>query len=175
MLKEEAKYLCMSLFFDRSGQTKIRRDWLALVCSLSKVAETATLRALGANILYWLTASAWAYGFVAGVVLTILRQSRELKPNLRLDMVCGRRPSPLHQGGDGKIVLCLPRNVRRSPAWRPMWYMYTIVAVVDAIGTFLVLGHNRVEVVYVWLAFQFLWLLGRTLVFYLVENAAGAH
>ena len=53
--------------------------------------------------------------------------------------------------------------------------MYTIVAVVDAIGTFLVLGHNRVEVVYVWLAFQFLWLLGRTLVFYLVENAAGAH
>jgi hypothetical protein len=47
--------------------------------------------------------------------------------------------------------------------------------VVDVIGTFLVLGQNRAEVVYVWLAFQFLWLLARTLVFYLVESAAGAH
>jgi hypothetical protein len=170
-----SEILVHEFVFDRAGQNKARKDWLALMCSLSKVAETVTLRALGANTLYWLTASAWAYGFAAGAVLTILRQSRELGPNLRLDMVSGRLPSPLHQGGDGKIVLGLPRNVRRGPSWRSMWYMYTIVSVVDVIGTFLVLGQNRAEVVYVWLAFQFLWLLARTLVFYLVESAAGAH
>jgi hypothetical protein len=160
---------------DRAGQHKTWKDWLALICSLSKVAETATLRAFGANALYWLTASAWAYGFTASVALTILGQSRELPPNLRLDMVTGRLPSPLHQGGNGKIILGLPRNVRRCAVWRPMWYMYTIVSVVDVIGTFLVLGQNHAEVVYIWIAFQFLWLLVRTLVFYLVESAAGAH
>jgi hypothetical protein len=167
--------LVHEFIFDRAGQRKTRKDWLALMCSLSKVAETATLRALGANTLYWLTALAWAYGFAAGVVLTILGQSRDLPPNLRLDMVSGRLPSPLHQGGDGKIILGLPRNVRRCPLWRSMWYMYAIVSVVDVIGTFLVLGQNPAKVVYAWIGFQFLWLLARTLVFYLVESAAGAH
>jgi hypothetical protein len=69
-----SEILVHEFVFDRAGQNKTRKDWLALMCSLSKVAETATLRALGANALYWLTASAWAYGFAAGVVLTILRQ-----------------------------------------------------------------------------------------------------
>ena len=44
---------------------------------------------------------------------------------------------------------------------------------VSVIGTFVNLGNNKAKPVYLWMAFQGLWLILRTVVFYFVESAAG--
>ncbi|KIW56379.1 hypothetical protein PV05_05044 [Exophiala xenobiotica] len=159
---------------DLAGQPKLWKDWLTLATSLSKLAEVITLRLLGANSLYWLSALPWAYGICAALFLMATRSSRDHQTSLRSDMVAGSLPMPLHGGQAGTLVLGMPVNIRRFTRWRVVWWLYSLVSLTGLLGVFLVLGHNAGEIIYTWIGFQTLWMICRTLVFYLLEGAAGS-
>lgn len=154
----------------RPHQTK---EIMLMVVSLSKMGEAAVLKVMGSNYLWLLSCLPWLYGLVCSVVLLTLRLSHDRMSNSNYDVIVGRLPSPLYAGGPGTIMCGIPRNVRRSRAWRSAWIGYFVVSVVGLIGTFLVLGDNSANVVFIWIGFQAFWLLLRTAVFYYSDNAAG--
>ena len=159
---------------DPGGHHQRWKDWLALLLSLAKVSEITALWLCGSgNLLLIFTSLPWAYGFSCGLLLLRAGLSRDQDSTVQTDIISGQLPSPLHQGACGKVVIGMPRNCRRSRAWKFTWTFYTVVTLVSVIGTFVVLGRNNAKSIYTWMAFQALWLLGRAVVFYFVESAAG--
>lgn len=159
---------------DRAGQHKAWKDTLVLAFSILKLSEVVTLQRLGSTSLHWFTAVPWAYGLLCGTALVMSGLSRDAMSARTGDIIAGRLPSALHLGGDGKILIGLPDNVRRNIFWKFMWYLYSLAAMVGVFGTFLVLTRHPPAVVYTWMAFQILWLCMRTVIYYFVESAVGA-
>ena len=158
---------------DYGRQPRQKKEILVLACSLCKVAEAATLRAMGSNHLWFLSCIPWLYGLASSVVLLTLRLSHDRMSRSNYDALVGRLPSPLYAGGPSAVICGIPRNVRRSKAWRSVWAGYFLASMVGLISTFLVLGDNNAEIVFTWIGFQAFWLLLRTIVFYFSDNAAG--
>ena len=158
---------------DRAGKGQWWADYLVLILSLLKVVEIVVLHLLGSKSLHWFTGVGWMCGLVLGIILVVSGASRD-NTAVTEDVVSGRLPSALHLGGEGKILLRIPQNVRRSVIWRVTWCIHSIASMVAILGTFLVLGENPPKVIYTWMAFQLLWLGSRTIIYYFVESAIGA-
>lgn len=159
---------------DPAGQHKAWKDTVVLSLSLGKLIEVIVLRLSGANLLCYFTALPWAYGFLCGSLLALASHCRDRYTlQAQTDIIAGQLPSPLHRGGSGNVIIGMPRNCRRSLAWKLTWWFYWPIALAGILSTFIVLGRNEAIVIYLWMGFQTTWLLARTFVFYLVENAAG--
>jgi len=159
---------------DPAGSHKTWKDWLTVLLSLGKVGEIIALWLCEAEpLLLVFTALPWAYGFACGMVLVACKRSRDQDSAAQKDLVVGELPSPLHQGGHGKILLGMPKNSRRSRGWTVTWALYAPITMMGVAGTFVVLGRNNAKSVYLWMAFQAWWLLMRTVLFFPVESAAG--
>ncbi|KAF1834789.1 hypothetical protein BDW02DRAFT_568762 [Decorospora gaudefroyi] len=158
---------------DRAGAGRWWTDYIVLLISAVKVAEFYGLRRLGSKSLHWFTTIGWLLGVLMGFALLVLGLSRDNSSTTE-DVIAGRLPSALHLGGDGKILLRVPQNVRRSVFWKITWYAYSVAAMAGIVGTFLVLGNHPPKVVYTWMAFQLFWLGARTVVYYFVDSAVGA-
>ena len=134
---------------DRAGEYRLQSHWPAFASSFLKLAEVGILRGLKSNNLCYFTAMGWAFGTVSGFFLIILNCSRDTISGKQVDMISGELPTPLHMGGNGKVILGLPRNVRRTWAWQVTWYLYCLASLATLISTFLVLGRNNATLVYV--------------------------
>lgn len=139
-------------------------DRIALFASLLKLAEVYALWQIGATTIWWVTGLAWGHGFLSASILQILDLSRDSLKLGQVDVVTGDLPSPLLPGGSRKVLLGLPGNVKRHYMWRIVWGTSTVVNCLAILCTFVTLGVQSTETVYIWVGFQILWLLMRTFV-----------
>lgn len=148
-----------------AGLHNTSNDRIVLFASVLKLAEVYALWQAGATTIWWITAIAWGHGFLAACILQLLGLSRDSSKLGQVDIVTGELPSPLLPGGSRKVLLGLPCNVRRHYMWRIFWGTGTIINCAAILGTFLSLGAQSIEIVYIWVGFQIFWLLMRTLVY----------
>lgn len=102
---------------------------------------------------------------MAAIILLALGFSRVNSKLGQVDIVVGELPTPLLPGGPRKIVLGLPCNIRRHYVWKIVWGAGALVNCLAVLCTFLFLGSQTIEVVYIWVGFQIFWLVIRTLVY----------
>jgi len=105
---------------DVEGIVAAWKDWAVLLLSLAKVSEAVTLRILGSQNLWYWTMCGWLHAFASAVLLQVLHLGRDNPLRTGSDIAAGVLPSPLHLGGNGKIVLGVPTNVRRQLLWRAL-------------------------------------------------------
>lgn len=150
------------------------KDWSVLLVSLIKLTEVFALWKLGSVRLWYWTMAGWCHAFLAAIILQVSGLGRDNPLLPTNDIVAGVLPTPLHLGGKGKVVLGIPANVRRHPLWRTLLALGTFCNVAGLLGTFIFLGKEPSNIIYMWVGFQALWLISRTVVFYFVEGAAAA-
>jgi len=145
--------------------TPVRNDWLAITGSLVKVLEMAILYHAGAEKLWWVTAIAWAPAYCSAIILQICGVGRDGRDVGEIDLIAGELPSPIHSGRGGKILLGIPGNIRRSRIWKFHWCIQAVSCLVGMIAVFTCLPSQKVRVVYIWVAFQTLWMFLRVFIY----------
>lgn len=144
-------------------------DWLALFASTIKMLETYVLWKLGTQNIWWICALTWAYFFVTAIALQtqhVLRSRIERVQEDRfgtIDVLAGRLPTPTHLGGNRKLFLGLSQTGQGSLSWKITWAVGSIVCAFSLVMTYVALGQEGNNVVYIWVGFQLLWLAGRLL------------
>ncbi|KAI9860337.1 MAG: hypothetical protein M1813_006226 [Trichoglossum hirsutum] len=157
---------------DQDGATPPWKDWLVILCSSLKIVEALTLWHLQAHVLWYITLVGWGHAFLSAIILQTLRLGRDdNRRHTASDLIAGILPTPLHHGDNGKIVLGVPFNVRRSLFWRCLLGLGAISNGVGIVGSFLYVGKQTSRVVYTWIAFQVFFLVCRPVVYYFVEGA----
>jgi hypothetical protein len=157
---------------DVDGQPKAWKDWLLMLLSCIKIGEAIWLRLWGSSTLFFFTLLPWAHSFCVAVILQLLRLGRDDMRDTSVDKALGVMPTPLRLGGFGRIILGLSRNSRRHPLRRTLVGIGALVYGATLFGTFLTMGKERRRVIFVWIGFQMVWLLCRTVIYYLVESAS---
>ncbi|KAI9785354.1 MAG: hypothetical protein M1839_000372 [Geoglossum umbratile] len=157
---------------DQDGVTPPWKDWLVILCSSIKIAEALTLWHLHARVIWFITLFGWGHAFFSAIILQALNLGRDAnRRHVASDLIAGILPTPLHHGDNGKIVLGVPSNVRRSRFWRSLLGLGAIFNGAGILGSFIYVGKQNSRVVYVWIAFQIFFLVSRPVVYYFVEGA----
>ncbi|KAL5363468.1 hypothetical protein BJX96DRAFT_155764 [Aspergillus floccosus] len=153
---------------DQGGVPAAWRDWLCLLLSLAKLIEVFVLRAIGSRRIWAWTMVGWAHAFAAAVFLQTTGMGRDDATKRTRHLVAGTPlPSALQVGEHGKIVLGIPANIRRHVLWRTVLGAAGVgVNLAGLLGTFTSLDSEPDRVLYVWIAFQVLWLVLRSVVYY---------
>lgn len=87
-----------------------------------------------------------------------------------MDVIAGQLPTPIRAGGQRKILLGAPRNVRDSLVWKFAWGSASVVSTVAVIATYMNLDKQQSRVFGVWTGFQFAWLALRSVFFHFAEG-----
>ncbi|KAF7508293.1 hypothetical protein GJ744_009438 [Endocarpon pusillum] len=96
-------------------------EWIAIFASLSKFAEIFVLWRQKATILTLVSAGCWFFFFGASVVLQLLGLSHIHYGGVtqrEVDIIAGQLPSPLRVGGQRRLILGAPQEVRHSLYWK---------------------------------------------------------
>lgn len=157
---------------DLGGAPAAWKDWLWILLSTAKLIEVFVLWKLGSQSLWAWTMAGWAHAFLSAILLQVAGLGRDHPFKATRDIIAGALPSPLRLGEKGKIVLGFPANVRRHVLWRTALAVGTLVNVAGLFGIFLFLDSEPVAVVYSWIGFQALWLVMRTIIYYVVPGGA---
>ncbi|TKA81155.1 hypothetical protein B0A49_02004 [Cryomyces minteri] len=152
------------------------KDLLAMAASVSKLAEVYTLWRYGAGTLSFVTAVNWAYFLLSASILQISGVSREHEEDSLessyIDILSGKLPTAQIAGEDGKILLGVPLNPRKSLAWRLVWSIGSVVCSSSMVATYMFMSRQQPISLYIWAAFQLLWLICRSVFFYFAEETA---
>lgn len=148
------------------------RDTIGLLGSLLKLVEVCILWTRGAVSLAIATGICWAWFFIGAAVLQSLHISREFSENQgsHVDLLTGQLPTPIRPGGERKILLAAPSNHRHRWTWRTIWIIGAFLCTVSVIGCYFLLGKQSKEIVYLFIAFQILWLGLRSIFFHFAEG-----
>jgi hypothetical protein len=87
-----------------------------------------------------------------------------------MDIITGQIPTNQVPGKDGKILLGMPLNPRRGWGWRTVWAVGSVVSVISLVSIYLLLKNLRQNQVYIWVGFQLLWLVCRSVFFHLATE-----
>lgn len=121
-----------------------------------------------ATILTLVSGGCWFFFFGASVVLQLLGLSYihyEGVTQRKVDIIAGQLPSPLRVGGQRRLILGAPQEVRHSLYWKVFWGIGSIVCTASVVVLYVNLGRQETTVFAIWTGFQFLWLALRS-VFY---------
>ncbi|KAF7324987.1 hypothetical protein MKEN_00541100 [Mycena kentingensis (nom. inval.)] len=140
------------------------------VASAAKLAEFYALLRLGASATAVLTSIPWAFFFLGALFLRIFYDSRGSVYG-RLDLVAGQLPADPNPGGARIVVLGASRDPRTQLGWRFFWGTGAVVTAASVVGTYISLSDAPRNTIFIWAAFQILWLLLRTLVHYTLPIA----
>lgn len=149
------------------------QDWIGLMISVLKISETYTLWRYGARRLCWISSSSWLYFFTVSIVLLQRRISRGYGKNFdngRSDILTGQLPAARKKGGERVVLLGVPRNFRHHILWRISWTIGSMVSAASLITTYIFLSQADVTVTYIWVAFQILWLVLRSIYFHVAQG-----
>ena len=141
--------------------------------SLIKILESVTLWEYGATQLYWITGLNWVFFFISAAILQTFGQSREYNDYVtfgQTDLLAGELPTPQMEGEGCRILLGVPKNVRLGAAWRVVWVVRGLLCCASLLATYVLLGNETTLIVYIWTAFQVLWLILRSVFFHLAEE-----
>jgi len=146
-------------------------DWILLALSTAaKLAEFFILRKYGAFLLAWTTVSSWLFFFSAALTLQ-LHDLRKYSPQSEIDIITGSLPTCSTAGGNRKVLLGIPKSVRKHILWNVIWGFGSLVGVITVFATYLALGHSTsTDAFFIWAGFQALWLLSRSTLFYYLPD-----
>ena len=150
-------------------------DWMAILVSVIKLLELATLWKNGATVLCFITGCCWAFFLTVSILLQLLGLSREFSEKVtdrEMDIIAGQLPTPIKAGGHHKILLGAPQNVRHSLFWKFAWGVGSGVCTGTIIATYMVLSQQSSRVFAVWTGFQFAWLALRSVFYHFAEGTA---
>ncbi|KAL9125924.1 MAG: hypothetical protein Q9217_004945 [Psora testacea] len=148
------------------------KDWVAIFASMLKLAEVFVLWRYEATILTLISGCSWVFFFAASILLQLLGVSREYhkgKTRWDVDMVAGQLPTPIRAGGQRRLLLGAPQNVRHSVYWKISWGIGSIVCTASVIVTYIILGSQETTIFAIWTGFQFSWLALRSVYYHFSE------
>lgn len=148
------------------------RDTIGLASSLLKLVEVVIIWSRGAVSLAIATGICWAWFFIGAAVLQFLHISREFSETQgsHVDLLTGQLPTPIKPGGERKILIAAPANHRHRWTWRTIWIIGSLLCTASVIGCYFLLSKQPKEIVYLFIAFQILWLGLRSIFFHFAEG-----
>lgn len=150
-----------------------RWDLICLTGSLTKMIEILVMCKVHAKLLGVLSALPWIYFFICAVILHQQKLTRGyISDNRRVDIVAGQLPTPTKPGKDRKIILLAPKNFRLHFLWQAVWAIGIIVSTSCLTGAYILLQQREPGITYIWLGFQFIWLLLRSIYFHVSQDTA---
>ena len=153
------------------------KDWMLIAASLLKITESLALRIVNSddNLLWIIDLVASMTATACAAFLQIRRKGRNSwKSALVTDVVAGTLPNAIHFGGNGKVLLGLPVNVKRDRIWKGIWAIIGLTNLVSIVGSFLALSSSTSTASYVWLGFQAFWLVVRSGIYSYADSAKGS-
>ncbi|KAA6406887.1 MAG: hypothetical protein FRX48_09385 [Lasallia pustulata] len=159
---------------DEARRIRAFQDYMSIFVSAVKLIEVYILWRCGDTPLFWVTALPWLFAFLAAPVLQMCHMSR---PRLgrdqvtQLDILSGSLPTPQVPGGQHRLLLGAPQNVRHHRAWRVIWAISALIGVATLISSYVLLSKEAQTTVYIWIGFQTLWLILRSAFYHLAESA----
>ena len=163
---EATERIKIHVYYRDQGPPQAQRDWFAILGSLTKLIEASILYKAGAQDLWWITTISWTPVYLSALSLQLLGVGRDDSNVGEIDLIAGELPSPLHPGGVGKVLLGMPGNIRRSTLWKVHWGIQSLSCIVGSVAIFTSLPAQHPTVVYIWVAFQILWMVLRILVYH---------
>ena len=149
------------------------KDWMGIIASTLKLAEVALLWKDGASALCLISGCSWAYFFSISVAFQATGLSRNLSgkgDDRDLDLLAGQIPTPVKAGGQCKILLGAPQNVRHSSLWRLAWAFGSLVLTASVVAAYLTLNSQNQRIFVEWTGFQILWLALRSAFYHFSED-----
>ena len=149
------------------------KDWTGIFASTLKLVEVTILWKHQALKLCLISGCCWAFYLCASVALQAMGLSREYSENVKereIDLMAGQLPTPVKAGGQRKILLGAPQNVRHSKLWQTAWALGSVVSTASVIGAYMTLGSQNLRVFVEWTGFQFLWLALRSVFYHFAEG-----
>lgn len=160
-------------------------DCLSICVSLVKLTESFALWCYGANVLALLTMANWAWFFAAAIMLQLAGLSREhseyfdasdegiTTKGYCYDYLAGELPSVQTLGQNRKVIFNVPPSVRGHIGWRLTWAFGAFVCTGSLIATYAFIGTQPKIATLIWLGFQALWLVVRSVFFHLAFHTEG--
>ncbi|RYP03363.1 hypothetical protein DL764_005178 [Monosporascus ibericus] len=157
-------------------------DWLSICASLLKLAEAFAIWQYGSFILALLTLINWAWFFLSAMLLQLAGLSREhskyfdaseegeTAKGYCYDYLAGDLPSVQFAAQHRKIMLNVPPNVREHIGWRLTWAFGALICTGTLVATYIFIGAQPKTATYVWLEFQVLWLVVRSVFFHFAHE-----
>ena len=154
--------------------TRIRwKDSAGILASMLKLVEVFILWKDKAYMLSMISLCSWAYYFCVSIVLEMAGLSREISKRAsecELDILAGQMPTTLKAGGQCKLLLGAPHNVRNGKLWQTAWVLGSLVSTASVIATYMTLSSQDSMVFVEWTGFQFLWLGLRSAFYHFADN-----
>ncbi|KAL8900096.1 MAG: hypothetical protein Q9207_005864 [Kuettlingeria erythrocarpa] len=150
------------------------KDWAAILLSTVKLVEVFMLWKHNALKLCLIGLCSWIYFFCVSMALQAAGVSREMSGRARerqLDILAGPLPTPVKAGGQFKILLGAPYNVRHSRLWRVAWILGSLVSIGSVVAAYMALSSQKPMIFAEWVGFQSLWLVLRSSFYHIAENA----
>lgn len=151
----------------------ITRDWISLLVSLVKVIEVTILWTANGRTVCWVTSCPWLYFFTCAVILQQQRLSRgyvEESERTQVDIIGGKLPTSRKAGEERKILLQAPQNFRHHILWKMTWAGGCLISTSSLVAVNVLLAMQEIQVLYIWLGFQVLWLIARSAYFHLSQE-----
>ncbi|RYO92976.1 hypothetical protein DL766_009920 [Monosporascus sp. MC13-8B] len=157
-------------------------DWLSICASLLKLAEAFAIWQYGSFILALLTMINWAWFFLSAILLQLAGLAREhskyfdaseekkIAKGYCYDYLAGDLPSVQFVAQHRKIMLSVPPNVREHIGWRMTWAFGALICTGTLVATYIFIGAQPKTATYVWLGFQVLWLVVRSVFFHIAQE-----
>ncbi|OQE13778.1 hypothetical protein PENFLA_c043G03666 [Penicillium flavigenum] len=151
----------------------VRWDLVCLTGSLTKMIEILVMCKVHAILLGVLSALPWIYFFICAVILHQQKLTRGyISDSRRVDIVAGQLPTPTKPGKDRKVILLAPKNFRLHFLWQAVWAIGISVSTSSLTGVYILLQQREPGITYIWLGFQVIWLLLRSIYFHISQDTA---
>ena len=149
------------------------KDWTGIIASALKLVEVTIFWRHQALKLCLISGCCWAFYLFAAIALQAMGLSRKYSEKVKereIDLMAGQLPTPVKAGGQRKILLGAPLNVRHSKLWQIAWALGSVVSTASVIGVYMTLGSQDSRVFVEWTGFQFLWLVLRSVFYHFAEG-----
>lgn len=178
------RYLRTSQWKELRRQRSIA-DWLSIVGSMIKLAESLMIWYKGSTVLALLTLVNWGWFFSCAVVLQLAGLSREhanffdaldetnTSQGNCYDYLAGELPSVQSSGQYRKVIFNVPPSVRNHVLWRLTWVFGAVICTGSLTATYILMGSQPKPAAVVWLCFQVIWTIVRSVYFYFAQETEG--
>ena len=87
-----------------------------------------------------------------------------------MDILTGQLLIARKKGGERAVLLGAPRNFRYYILWRVVWAIGSILCAISLVISYVLLSRADVTITYIWVVFQVLWLVLRSIFFHVAQG-----
>lgn len=160
-------------YWEMAQRSQTKYDWIFTFATLLKFIEIFLLYHFGSQRIFLITGAIWAYCFLSAIILQLFHHGRATtigEQSSHLDVVSGSLPTPQVMGGERRVLLGVPINLRKGRAWQTFWILGAIVCVSSLLATYTMLSKEPDICFRIWIAFQVIWLALRSTFFHFAQQ-----